>query len=351
VEPQTDTPTRPVLAIDLGGTQIRAALVTPDLTVHLRRAIKTHDEQGVETVVNRLCALAVETREAAQRDGLPSPVGAGISSPGPLDPWRGLVVAPPNLDGWHDVPLADSVEEALGLPTFLERDTNVAVMAEWRHGAARGTRHAVYVTVSTGIGGGVIVDGRPLHGPDGTAGEVGHITVELDGPLCGDGRPGHAEAIGSGAAIAREGRALLARGGSARLAELAAEADDVDAAMVARAADDGDAACRAILDRAWDAIGAMCASVVNVLNPEVIVLGGSIAEHRPRLGETVMHEIERRAFAIPARRVRIERAALGDDVSLIGLLPIVNERLDDPAYQRASTGRPTTALPEGASAS
>lgn len=326
----------PVLAIDLGGTQIRCAIVTPDLEVIRRHAEPTNDEAGVADVVARICAVAVAVRDAALADGRPPPIGVGISSPGPLDPWRGVVVAPPNLAGWHDVPVSTPLEEALGLPAFLERDTNVAVMAEWRHGAATGTQDAIYVTVSTGIGGGIIIDGRPLMGMDGTAGEVGHITVELDGPLCGDGRPGHAEAIGSGTAIAREGRRLLERGESAALAALVQERDEVSARDVVAAAQAGDAACQRILDRGWQAVGAMCASLVNVLNPEVIVIGGSIAEHEPRVLDILRAEIDRRSFDLPARRVQLRRPRFGDDVSLIGLLPIVNQRLDDPAFRRAA---------------
>ena len=329
---------QPILAIDLGGTRIRAAHVSPDLTLTSRIAVDTNDQEGVDAVVHRICSLADDVKRAAHDAGLPDPVGVGISSPGPLDPWNGVVVAPPNLAGWHNVPLADRVREAIGLPVFLERDTNVAIMAEWRYGAARGTRDAIYVTVSTGIGGGIVLDGRPLIGSDGTAGEVGHMTVEIDGPLCGDGSPGHAEAIGSGTALAREGRALLERGESERLKGIfeSSGASELEAAHVAKAAQEGDAACRALLDRAWVAVGAMCASLVNVLNPEVIVIGGSIAAHHPDLFDVVRREVDRRAFPAPARRVRVKPAEHGDDVSLIGLLPIVNERLRDPAFQGRS---------------
>ena len=324
---------RSILAIDLGGTQIRAAHVSPDLVVSCRRAVETRDEEGVQAVIDRICSAALAVLEDAQRAGLADPVGIGISSPGPLDPWRGIVISPPNLAGWRDIPLAARVEEAVGLPTYLERDTNAAVMGEWRYGAAKGADDVVYVTVSTGIGGGVVVDGRPLIGKDGTAGEIGHITVDLDGPLCGDGQPGHAEAIGSGRAIAREGRALLKSGEAPGLAALAADAE-VDAELVARAADEGDEACRAVLDRAWVAIGAMCAGLVNTLNPEVIVLGGSIGCNRPELPSAIRAEIDRRAFPAPARRVRVEMTQFAGDVSLIGLLPIVNERLNDPSYTK-----------------
>jgi glucokinase len=319
-----------VVAIDLGGTQIRAGLITAGLNVDHRRAVATRDEDGVEAVIDRMCALVDDVLHAAPG----APVGIGISAPGPLDPWRGIVTSPPNLAHWVDVPLAERVEQATGLRTFLERDTNVAVGAEWRYGAARNARNAIYITVSTGIGGGLIIDGRAAFGSDGTAGEVGHLTIELDGPLCGDGMPGHVEAIGSGTAIARDARELLARGGSPRLAELIADGAEPDARLVALAADNGDEACRAILDRAWVAIGALCASLVNLLNPDVIVIGGSIARHQPELLEVARREIAHRAFAIPAKRARVLAAELGDDVSLIGLHPIVIERINDPAYRR-----------------
>jgi glucokinase len=320
---------RPVAAIDLGGTQIRAALIASDLTVEHRRASPTRDEDGVDLVLDRICAMASEVVAAAAEP----PAGIGISAPGPLDPWKGIVISPPNLAHWTDVPLADRVESAVGLPTFVERDTNVAVLAEWRHGAARGANTVIYVTVSTGLGGGLIIDGRPLIGPDGVAGEVGHLTIEIDGPLCGDGKPGHAEAIGSGTAIAREARLLLDLGEAPRLAALAVDREP-DAALVAQAAAEGDGACAAVLERAWVAVGALCASLVNLVNPEVIVLGGSIAAHHPELFDVVRREIDRRAFAVPSRRVRLAAAQLGDDVSLIGIRPIVIERMDDPAFRR-----------------
>jgi len=329
---------QPVLAIDLGGTQIRAAHVAPDLTLSARLAVPTDAQDGPEAVIQRICGLAGEVRELSAALGLPPVGGAGISSPGPLDPWRGIVVSPPNLPGWVEIPLADRVEQALALPTLLERDTNVAMMAEWRFGAARNADDAIYITISTGIGGGIIARGEPLQGSDNTAGEVGHLTIDLDGPLCGDGMPGHAEAIGSGTAIARDGRLLLERGEAPILAKLAATMEVVDAALVAQAADAGDLACQAVYERAYVAVGALCASLVMTLNPQVIVLGGSIASHRPRLFEVARHEIDRRAFPGPARRVRLAPARFGDDVSLIGCLPIVNERLDDPAYRRSSAG-------------
>ena len=333
---------RPILAVDFGGTQIRAALITPDLAVHARRAVATRDEKGVDAVVARICDVAAEVRSEAPAAGLSAPIAIGISAPGPLDPWRGIVLEPPNLAAWHDVPIGARVAESLDLPVFVERDTNVAVQAEWRYGAARGAGTVVYITVSTGVGGGAIVDGRPLVGPDGTAGEVGHVTVELDGPRCGCGGAGHVEALASGTALAREARGLLERGAAPRLRELAASGAPVDAELLVRAAADGDEACAAVLERAWTAIGALCASLVNVLNPDVIVIGGSIAEHQSRILDVARIEIGRRSFSVPASRVRVEPSRLGDDVSLIGTRPIVMDRIGDPAF-RGGSHRPRIA--------
>ena len=342
---------RPVLAIDLGGTQIRAALVTPDRTVHCRRSTDTRDEDGVESVISRVSEVAAGVLAEASAAGLPQPIGAGISSPGPLDARRGIVLSPPNLRQWHDVPIVEELAAALELPCYLERDTNAAMMAEWRYGAAAGASDAVYVTVSTGVGGGIISGGQPLVGARGLAGEVGHLVVELEGPVCGCGGIGHVEAISSGTAIEREARDLLARGEAPVLARLAATGEPVDAELVARAADGGDATCVALLDRAWVAIGALCASLVNLLNPEVIVIGGGIAEHRPRLFEVARRELDRRVLPALAGTARIEPAALGGDVSLIGLLPIVNDRIGDPDHASGlrTSHRATTA--EGATLS
>jgi glucokinase len=332
---------RPILAIDLGGTQIRTALVTGDRAVVARRAEPTRDGDGVDAVLARIVAMAIETRDEGIRLGIGAPEAVGISSPGPLDPWRGIVLEPPNLAGWRDVPLRDVVGEALGLPAALERDTNVAAQAEWRYGAGRGTRDLVYVTISTGVGAGVIVDGRPLAGPFGMAGELGHLVIDLDGPRCGCGGIGHVEAIASGTALARAGRELVRRGEAPGLAALATAGEVIQAEHVARAAEDGDGACRALIERAWVAVGALCASIVNAFNPEVIVIGGTIAEHHPRLYETARAELRRRALPILVDRVRIVPAALGPDVSLIGVLPIVHERIGD--LPRGGSHRPQTA--------
>jgi glucokinase len=315
----------PILAIDLGGSLIRVAHLSPDLNVAHREVIPTMPALGVEGILDRMTTTARSVWAAAEAGGLRPPSAIGVASPGPLDPHRGIVHQPPNLPGWDEVPLAELLSNALGLPAVLERDTKVAMLAEWRHGAAAGAEHAIYVTVSTGIGGAIVVDGRLVDGPDATAGEIGHLTVELDGPPDGEGAPGHVEGIASGAALARDGAALVARGEAPELSRLTADGVAIDAAAVCAAADAGDPACQILVNRAWTAIGATLSGLVNVLNPQVIVLGGAIADHRPDLHAAVRSEIDLRAFPIPAARVRIEASRFGDNVSLVGCWPLVHE--------------------------
>jgi glucokinase len=285
----------------------------------------------------------IETLTAARAD-TPAEIrsslaGIGISSPGPVNQWTGVIVSPPNLgQGFHDIPLATELEAALGLPAYLERDTNVAALGEHAFGAARNVQDFLYVTVSTGVGGAIMTAGQLLHGPDGTAGELGHISVELDGPLCGCGGTGHLEAISGGVALARDARAAVARGDSPFLAARAAASPEGPAALeardVAEGEDAGDPTCGALMAHARHAFAMACAGFVNAFNPDLIVVGGSIAEHQgDRLLEPARAEIRRGAFATPGGRVRVVPAELGPDVSLAGSQPLVSGRLDDERWR------------------
>ena len=179
---------RPVLALDLGGTQIRAAVVLPDGGRVARVATETPKAQGPEAVVRACLESLRMSRARAPRQLADGAVGIGVSSPGPIDPWRGIIIEPPNLGPeFHDIEIAAPLEAALGLPVYLERDTNVAALAEEAFGAARDCPDFLYMTVSTGIGGAIVSEGRILYGPDATAGELGHVPVNLDGPVCGCG--------------------------------------------------------------------------------------------------------------------------------------------------------------------
>lgn len=348
----------PVLALDLGATQIRAASVDEDGTVRARVARLTPVPDGPAAIVEASREALVESRSTLAREATELEArlaGIAVSAPGPIDPWRGVIVEPPNLGpDFRDVPIAERLEEALRLPAYLDRDTRVAAMAEGRFGAARGATDYLYVTVSTGVGGAIVSDGRQLMGLDGMAGELGHFPVDFHGPPCGCGAPGHLEAFSSGVAIARAAREKIESGDSPELAEFAERlgATELDARRVAEAEDAGSAAAHEIMEEARRAFAAACIGWVDVFNPEVIVVGGGIAKGQgERLLGPAREAVAEYAFRTPARRVRIVPAELGDDVGLVGGFVLVHARMGDERWRggrppvaaaRPSTGAPTT---------
>jgi glucokinase len=336
---------RPVIAVDLGGTRIRAAVVLPDGTRIARTERPTPADQGPDAVVDACRAVAHQAREGAPADVARDIAGIGISSPGPVDPVRGLVVEPPNLGPeFRDVALADALRAAENLPAFLDRDTNVAALGEHEFGAARGFHDFIYLTVSTGIGGAIVTGGEILHGPDGFAGELGHVVVEMDGPRCGCGGIGHVEAIAAGVSLAREARALVETERSPYLAAqvgLIGDVDGLSAKHVADGALAGDPACVQVMERARRAIAAGCVGYVNTFNPHRIVIGGSIADAEgDRMLQPIRDAIEREAFKIVAAKVTVVPAALGGDVSLAGAQPLVMRALAGGRTVDATRGAP-----------
>jgi glucokinase len=294
--------------------------------------------------------------------------GIGLSSPGPVDHVRGVVVEPPNLGPeFRDIALAAALSESEGLPAFLDRDTNVAALGEQAFGAARGYHDFIYLTVSTGVGGAIVTGGEILHGPDGFAGELGHVVVEMDGPRCGCGGLGHVEAIAAGVSLAREARSLVAANRSPYLAQqvkVLGGLEELSAKEVADGALAGDPACAQLMDRARRALAAACVGYVNTFNPHRIVIGGSIAEAEgERLLQPIRDTIASEAFETVAARVTVVPAALGGDVSLAGAQPLVMRALaggrtvdatrgapggttgaDDYTANQAEPGRPATTI-------
>ncbi len=306
------------VGIDLGGTKINTALVDAAGRIISQDYRETRAAEGPTAVVERMVDAAF--RVIAGAGIVPTRVRAvGVGAPGPIDSRVGTVVAPPNLPGWVNIPLGEQIARALALPTFLENDANAAALGEHRFGAGRGARHMVYVTVSTGIGGGFIFDGRLYSGATGGAAEVGHMTILPRGPHCGCGRRGCLEALASGTAIAREGRELVARGIVTRLAELAGgDPANVEARLVAQAAMEGDVEAQEIIDEAMMYLGLGMANLVNLLNPEVLVIGGGLTNMGETLFEPVRRTVRERAFRTAAEAVRIVPAELGDNAGVLG---------------------------------
>jgi glucokinase len=323
------------LALDLGASRIRAGVVDRSGRVVARAEARTPVEAGPQGVVAASVSMLRRVRDAAPGPVRDAIAGVGIAAPGPLDPARGTLVEPPNLPrSFAGAALAGPIGAALGLVAALERDTHVAALAEWEFGAARGLTDFLYLTVSTGIGGAIVSGGRLLGGPDGVAGELGHLLVEIDGPPCGCGGRGHLEGIASGSGIARTAASAIAAGAANRadgLAALAARRGrGLDARDVADAEEAGDADAARIMERARRAFAESCVSLVDVFNPQRIVVGGSVARNQ---GERWLAPARERvgaiAFSVPRARVEFVPAELGDDVGLVGAIPLLRRTMTE----------------------
>jgi glucokinase len=302
-----------VIGIDLGGTKIGTGVVDLEGRVRERDYQPTRAQEGPEAGIKRMASTARRVMERAGIDAR-DVVSVGVGAPGPLDIARGLLLDPPNLPTWRDVPLGQAIERELHIPAYLENDANAAAIGEYLYGAGRGTRHMIYVTVSTGIGGGLILDGRIYHGARGGAGEIGHTTLLPDGPLCTCGNRGCLEALASGTAIARQGRELVQRG----IPTLIQDKERISAREVVEAMRQGDPYATSIITRAMHYLGIGMANLVNLFNPEMIVIGGGLSN----LGEDLLAPVRRRiaahAFPAAARQVQVTLAELGDEVGIVG---------------------------------
>jgi glucokinase len=330
-----------VLALDLGGTQIRAAVVRADGTRIGRAASVTPLSGGPAAIITTCISTLQQARAAAHAEDPAATariVGIGISAPGPLDPWRGIAVETPNLGPtFPGTDLAGPISAALHLPALLEHDTKVAILGERAFGAGRGIDDLLYITISTGLGGAVISDGRLYTGPDDTGIEIGHAPITLDGPRCSCGGIGHLEAHASGVALALTGGEAAASGASPWLAAwLAAHPKgQVSAKEVTEGAAAGDRVAQGLIDHALLAISRAVAGFVNVFNPTRIIIGGSFAEaHWEGLHSRIQGEIGDNSFKVPGRRVSVHPAELGGDVSLAGCHPMVVGRIGNPEWER-----------------
>ncbi len=307
-----------VVAVDIGGTQIRAAVYEPNnpSPLNLKRVRSFALQPGV---FDRL-VKAIESVWPAE------PVAAiGFSSPGPLDPYKGIILATPNIPEWTNFPVRAMLSERFGVPVHIDNDANLAGLAEWKYGAARGHHDVLYLTISTGVGGGVIIDDRLLQGYHGLAAELGHMTIDPSGPLCGCGHHGHVESFCSGPSIARHVNEQLAAG-----AESTLHADpNLSGQQVADAALQGDALARAAFAQAGEYLGIGVANYLAILDPSIIVFGGGVSQ----VGDLLFKPFEAslKKHILHPRYLEglvITRAALRDDAGLLGARALAELKTD-----------------------
>lgn len=312
-----------IIGVDLGGTNIVTGALTPDGTrICGVQSVPTDVASGAGGVVDHIVTAIEATIAATMAEtGAPRDVfrGIGIGAPGPLDREHGIVIVAPNL-GWRNFPLRDRVMERVGLPATLDNDANCATLGEWWLGAARGARHVIGLTIGTGIGGGLLFDGRLFHGAADVAGEIGHTTIDMDGRHCTCGNYGCLEAYASGPAIATRAREVLERDGNASLMPgmVGGDLSRLTAQTVYDAAKEGDRVADEIVRDTARYLGAAVANLLNIFNPDVVVIAGGVTLAGDRLFVPLQAEVRRRAFAPAVEAVRIVPGALPGTAGVVG---------------------------------
>lgn len=302
-----------VLAGDVGGTNLRVAAVTGDGTILHQLSNPTPESRSADDIIDEIVRSCGQCIVAAGQDERPAAFGLAIAAL--VDSRKGGIFSSPNLPDLNGLALAEKISSRLELNVVVENDATAAAIGEHWLGAARDSSHSICVTLGTGVGGGLILDGKPYRGADGTAGEIGHICVEPEGLVCGCGNRGCVEQYASATALARIARDLAAK--SATTSDLAGRSD-VTGRHVYEAALRADPVALEAFASTGRYLGIALADLVDVLNPEVIVIGGGAAGGWEFFIEPVRSEIRSRAFRHPAERVRLVRAALDDSAGILG---------------------------------
>ena len=307
--------------IDLGGTKVLALVGTSDGQVLGKRLVPTRAAGGPEAVVNAMVSAVQGAIKEAKVS--PSAVAAtGVASAGAIDRARGVVVSSPNLPGWERVPLVAMLLQHLDTPVALDNDANLAALAEHRLGAGRGTDNLLFMTVSTGVGGGIIIDNHLYRGTQGYAGEVGHITVKVDGPECECGSRGCLETLVSGTALAREARLRLQAGEPSLLQEEVKRrgADAITARLLFDALRQGDGLARTVVNEAILYLAHGLTSLVNILNPDMVIIGGGVSQQWETYIQPAVELMREQAFAEMGRDLPVVPPALGVNAGALGAL-------------------------------
>jgi len=317
-----------LLGVDLGGSHMTAALVDQTGRIIQRRRAPVVVESGPEGVISGIVELL---REVISVTGVTKRelAGIGLGIPGLINSALGLSVFSPNLF-WHNVQVVRPVEREFGLSTFIDNDVRCATLGETWCGAGRGVSNLICVTIGTGIGSGLVVDGRLVRGVTEGAGEIGHMTIEKDGPVCNCGNRGCLEALAAGPAIARRAREAVANGADTVMPALVGgRAEMIDASVVAQAARQGDPVAWEILEMTALYLGIGIANYINLVNPELVIIGGGVAQAGELLLAPIRRVVGQRAMKTQAASARIVPARLGEDAGVIGAAALVLERLGE----------------------
>ncbi len=306
-----------VIGIDLGGTKIRLGLVSPDDEIVAVRQIPTNAQEGPAAVVGRMAAAVAELQ--AEAPGSAALAAIGICSPGPVDHVAGTLIDPPNLQGLHHTSLRQLLGDELGVPVVLEHDAKAAALGDYYFGAGRGATSMVYVVVGTGVGAAIILNGELFRGAHNTAGEIGHTTIDRNGPRCSCGSRGCVETYMSGPWLVRHYVQAMQAAGR--------DPGPVSGADVAELAAAGDLNAQQVMQGAGEALGAAIATMAMLIDVDLYVIGGSVAKAGDLLLAPARAAVPRYSFASVGSRVRIAPTALGDDGPILGCAYLARQAL------------------------
>lgn len=314
------------IGIDLGGTKIFTAVADKDGNIIAEKKIATETELGQERIKENIFRSVFAVMEEAElhKDDIRA---IGLGSPGPLNVKKGIIYEPSNLS-IKNMPIVDLLEEKTGISAYLENDANTAALGEKVFGIGKKADNLIYMTISTGIGGGIIIDGKIYYGIDGNAGEIGHMIIDPDGPHCGCGNKGCFETFSSGTAIKRMGNEAAADGSSPLLGQIAEEPGGIDAKKVAEAARKGDQIALNIFKTVGNYLGIGLANLVNIFNPEMIILGGGVMKAGEFFLDKAEEVMKERALAASADTVKIREAVLGERIGVKGAIAVALQKVE-----------------------
>lgn len=303
------------VGVDVGGTKVAAGLVNAEgeIASQIRVPMVSNDtaEAGLNAVLLAIDQIAPGGDAAIS--------GIGICAPGPLDPETGIVLNPPNVPCWRDFPLAAAVRDVHRVPVKVDNDANAAALAETRWGAGRGYKNLFYATIGTGIGTGIILDGKIYHGRTGSAGEGGHVSIDYRGPICRCGKPGCIEIVASGTAIARRAREAIGSGRGSSMIELAGgNVPAITGEIVGKASDNGDPLAREILSETIEMLALWLSNMVDLFDPEIIVIGGGATAMLRRFFDQLRDRVPELAVNPRANEAPIVQARYGADAGIAG---------------------------------
>ncbi|HKW18328.1 MAG TPA: ROK family protein [Terriglobales bacterium] len=306
---------RSFVGVDVGGTKVAAGLVNGDgeISAQVRVAMvaDSSPQRGLESVLSAIAHVIP--------DGAEGIAGIGICAPGPLDPKTGVILNPPNIPCWRNFPLAAAVRKKYSVPVKLDNDANAAALAEARWGAARGYKNVFYATIGTGIGTGIVFDGKIYHGRTGSAGEGGHVSIDHRGPICNCGKPGCIEIFASGTAIANRARSEIQAGAQSSMLEMShGDAGAITGVIIAKAADVGDPLAKKIVTEAVEMLALWLSNIVDLLDPDVIVIGGGAAAVYLPFFNVMRTRISDLAVNPHANEVPLVSARYGADSGIAG---------------------------------